>query len=114
MSKLPHNLIAKLLEQYEYDEQGNRLKAIVYGKTFNASYNDDDELIAYGSNTYQYDQDGFLKSKTEIDQATGQSKTTSYQYGTLGELRSVTLPDNTIINYFVKPDRCRVPTGCEH
>jgi hypothetical protein len=55
------------------------------------------EPIIYGSNSYQYDQDGFLKSKTEIDQATNQPRTTTYQYGTLGELRSVTLPDNTSI-----------------
>jgi YD repeat-containing protein len=86
MCKPPLSLIKEL-----NDNQGNRIKAIVYGKTLTGTYNDDDELIAYGNNGYQYDQDGFLKTKTTSEGST------HYVYGTLGELRSVTLPDNTSI-----------------
>ena len=58
-------------------------------QTITASYTLDDNLVVYGQNTYTYD-DGYLKTKT-----TPQG-TTTYSYGTLGELLEVTTPTKTI------------------
>ena len=80
----------ELVEQYFYDANGNRAKAIVYGQTITASYTLDDQLEVYGQNTYHYDEDGYLNEKTTPDGIT------SYIYGTLGELKEVTTPQATI------------------
>ncbi len=80
----------KLVEQYTYDANGNRATATVNGTTVTASYTLDDNLVVYGDNTYLYDEDGYLKTKT-----TPQG-TTTYTYGTLGELLEVTTPTKTI------------------
>jgi RHS repeat-associated protein len=96
------NANRQTIEQYSYDEQGNRVAATVYGKSVIASYNDDDELIAYGDRLYSYNADGFLLSKTTPEGVT------KYAYGALGELRSVTLPDNTNIRYYYDANNQRV------
>ncbi|MDR3163099.1 MAG: hypothetical protein LBT81_04490, partial [Helicobacteraceae bacterium] len=43
-----------------------------------------------------------------IDPITNQPRETTYQYGTLGELRSVTLPDNTTIRYYQNANNQRI------
>ena len=77
-------------ETYSYDANGNRASATVNNQTITASYTLDDNLVVYGQNTYSYDDDGYLQTKT-----TPQG-TTTYSYGTLGELRQVTTPTQTI------------------
>ena len=77
-------------EEYTYDANGNRASATVNGTSITASYTLDDNLVVYGQNTYSYDNDGYLKTKTTPD------GTTTYSYGTLGELLSVTTPTKTI------------------
>ena len=47
--------------------------------------------------TYAYDPGGFLQSKTDGSDVTG------YSYSSMGELLSVTLPDNTLIEYVHGP-----------
>ncbi len=59
-------------------------------KTTTASYTLDDNLVVYGDNTYSYDADGYLQTKTTPE------GTTTYSYGTMGELLSVTTPTKTI------------------
>jgi len=76
-------------ERYTYDNNGNRASAKVYGTTITASYTLDDNLVVYEDNSYLYDDDGYLKEKT-----TPQG-TTTYTYGTRGELLSVTTPTST-------------------
>jgi len=79
-----------IAETYTYDANGNRASATINGTNITASYTLDDNLRVYGDNTYNYDEDGYLKTKT-----TPQGITT-YNYGTRGELLSVTTPTKTI------------------
>jgi RHS repeat-associated protein len=90
------------VEQYTYDQQGNRVSSTVNGATTTASYNSDDELTTYGANSYTYDSDGYLKTKTDTQGIT------TYTYGTLGELREVKLPSNTFITYTYNANNQRV------
>ncbi|MEJ2527675.1 MAG: hypothetical protein P8Y49_06285, partial [Sulfurovaceae bacterium] len=78
------------VESYTYDPNGNRASATINGITTTASYTLDDQLVVYGNNTYAYDDDGYLSQKTTPDGVT------SYTYGTLGELREVQTPTQTI------------------
>ena len=80
------------VENYTYDNNGNRLQAIVNSVTTQASYTLDDNLEVYGDNTYSYDADGYLVEKVTPNE------TTTYTYNTLGALTSVTTPTKTI-NY---------------
>jgi len=77
-------------ETYSYDANGNRASATVKGISTTASYTLDDNLVVYGQNTYLYDDDGYLQTKTTPE------GTSTYSYGTLGELKQVTTPTKTI------------------
>jgi len=79
-----------IIETYTYDSNGNRATATVHNQTITASYTLDDNLVVYGDNTYSYDEDGYLHTKTTPN------GTTTYAYGTLGELREVVTPTKTI------------------
>jgi RHS repeat-associated protein len=79
-----------VVENYSYDNNGNRVSATVNGVTTEGSYTLDDQLQVYGDNTYRYDNDGYLTEKTTPDGRT------TYTYGTLGELRKVVTPTQTI------------------
>jgi RHS repeat-associated protein len=83
--------------QYGYDANGNRTSFSGPGGSVSGSYNDKDQLLSYGTNTYTYSAEGFLTTKT--DTATGQ--TTAYTYDGLGNLMTVTLPDGTRIDYLI-------------
>ncbi len=50
----------------------------------------DDQLEVYGDNTYQYNDDGYLQTKTTPE------GTTTYSYGAMGELLEVITPTQTI------------------
>ena len=63
--------------------------------TFIGTYDDQDRMLSYGGNTYQYTASGELKSKTNAE------GTTVYDYDVLGNLRAVTLPDGTKIEYVI-------------
>ena len=109
----------KVVEQYHYDANGNRVRAVYTaytevankkGKTHTektrttvqSSYTISDQLETVGDATYAYDEDGYLTSKI-----TGEG-TTHYSYGTLGELRSVVKPDGTVIEYVHNANNQRV------
>jgi len=53
-------------------------------------YTLDDQIVTYGDNTYQYNDDGYLQSKITPN------GTTTYQYGVFGELQKVVIPTKTI------------------
>jgi RHS repeat-associated protein len=80
---------------YTYDGNGNRLTFSGPGGPVNGTYDDQDRLLQYGATIYSYTANGELLSRT-----TG-GQTTSYQYDVVGNLKSVTLPDNTEIEYLV-------------
>ena len=85
-----------VVETYEYDANGNRaamsnsLRGI---DSYRAYYDLDDSLEQFGPERYAYDEDGYIKSKSTSE------GTTTYDYGSLGELKEVTLPNGDIITY---------------
>lgn len=79
-----------IVEEYSYDNNGNRATATVDGTSITASYTLDDNLVVYGDNSYRYDEDGYLEEKVTSE------GTTTYAYGTLGELREVVTPTKNI------------------
>ena len=85
-----------LVESYQYNTTGTRsyeengLRDIA-GRSL--SYSDEDHLLTAGDATYQYDLDGFLTHKSDVN------GDTVYDYASRGELLTVTLPDGTHIAY---------------
>src|SRR4030043_341476 len=67
----------------------------ITGRIF--TYSDEDHLLTAGNITYQYDLDGFLKTKNQ------ESQVTNYSYSSLGELVNVNLPDGQVIEYVNDP-----------
>ncbi len=80
---------------YLYDPNGNRLFKTTASATEAGSYDDQDRMYAYGAAAYAYRPNGELATKTVGGQ------TTSYDYGALGNLRSVSLPDGRTIEYVI-------------
>lgn len=78
---------------YMYDANGNRLSKTSSSGTEVGFYDDQDRVESYDSNSYTFDEVGSLTSKTAPE------GTTSYDYGVLGELRSVSLPDGRTVEY---------------
>ncbi len=91
-----------IIATYTYDANGNRLSAP--GLTTTPTYDAQDRLLSYGNNTYTYTANGELATK--IDTST--STTTTYDYDAFGNLRSVTLPDGTQIEYVIDGQHRRV------
>ncbi|MCC6965825.1 MAG: hypothetical protein IT391_06020, partial [Nitrospira sp.] len=87
---------------YNYDSNGNRLSVTTTGGTVNGTYDAQDRLTAYGTATYTYSPNGELQSKTVGAQ------TTSYVYDVLGNLKSVTLPNGTVIEYVIDGQNRRI------
>ena len=77
---------------YGFDANGNRTS--VNGSLI-ASYDDQDRIVSYGAKSYMFTANGDLTQKTEG------SRGTRYSYDAFGNLKSVTLPDNTLIDYVV-------------
>lgn len=84
-----------LVARYSYDANGNRLERSSPSGVETGSYDAQDRLIAYAGSTYQYTQDGELRS------VTNGTETTQYDYDSLGNLRHVTLVDGTVIDYLI-------------
>lgn len=76
---------------YSYDGNGNRASRNGVAGTCDAQ----DRMTAYGAATYAYTPNGELLTKTAAAQ------TTTYGYDALGNLRTVTLPDGTQIEYLI-------------
>ena len=93
-----------LVEHYTYDPNGNRLTETNTLRGINRSYtaSDEDHLLTAGNDSYQFDVDGFLTSKTS------NSSTTTYQYSSRGELLSATLPNGNVITYDHDPAGRRI------
>jgi RHS repeat-associated protein len=80
---------------YAYDPNGNRIARTTPSGTITATYDAQDRLLQYGAATYTYRANGELLSREE-----GGSVRT-FSYDALGNLRAVTLPDGTRIDYLV-------------
>ena len=89
---------------YSYDANNNRQSYTSSSGTSTGSYDSQDRLLQYGSTTYSYNANGDLESKTD----TALGETTTYQYDVLGNIRSVSLPGGTTIEYVIDGANRRV------
>ena len=89
---------------YEYDRNGNRVSYKGRGIAHSARYDDQDRLLQYGGATYSHTASGFLSEKTINGQKT------RYGYDGMGNLRAVSLPDNTQIKYLIDNANRRIGT----
>ena len=87
---------------YNYDSNGNRTSLVTSSGTTNGTYDVQDRLTAYGTATYTYSNNGELQTKV-----TG-GQTTTYTYDVLGNLKSATLPNGTVIDYIVDGQNRRI------
>src|SRR5262249_48628055 len=99
-----YDLVGRLIEvkqngvtvsTYTYDANGNRLSRTTAGGTITGTYDAQDRLTGSGATTYTYTANGDLLSKTTSGQ------TASYGYDVLGNLRSVSLPGGTQVEYLI-------------
>jgi RHS repeat-associated protein len=84
-----------IVATYSYDSNGNRLSYSGGGSTVSGSYDDQDRLLQYGSEEYDYTANGELLTMTEGTQIK------TYDYDVLGNLIAVTLPDGTQVEYLI-------------
>ena len=81
---------------YVYDDNGNRIEHTgPDGVLTVADYDEQDRLLQYGDITYTRTQAGERQTRTDSD------GTTQYDYDAATNLREVTLPDGTIIEYLI-------------
>jgi RHS repeat-associated protein len=80
---------------YTYDANGNRVTYDGDRGHEEGTYDDQDRLLTYGNATFTYAPNGELLTKTVGSQVT------HYAYDALGNLRSVTLADGTLIEYVI-------------
>jgi len=88
-----------LAEAYSYDDNGNRLSEnnILRGISRSYTHSVEDHVLTAGADTYAFDVDGFLTSRTIASGA--HSGTATFDYSSRGELLSVTLPNTDVITY---------------
>ena len=89
-----------LASHYAYDANANRTSGP--GLAASPAYDLQDRLLSYGDCTYGYKADGSLQAQT------CGAATTSYVYDALGNLRHVTLPSGTNIDYLIDGQDRRV------
>ena len=89
------------IQSWQYDANGNRTHE---NGTLVAQYDAQDRLTQYGDNQYRYTANGELTQKTN----TTSGDTTDYHYDAFSNLRSVTLPDGTEIDYIIDGQNRRV------
>jgi RHS repeat-associated protein len=89
-----------IASHYEYDSNGNR--TVGPGLVASPVYDNQDRLLSYGDCTYAYKPDGSLQTKS----CTG--AITTYDYDAFGNLRHVTLPTGTNIDYVIDGQNRRV------
>ncbi|MDP3980321.1 MAG: RHS repeat-associated core domain-containing protein, partial [Chlamydiota bacterium] len=104
-----------ITSEYNYDENGNRLNVTYTNpndsstETYEGSYDAQDRLTTYGIYQYSYNANGDLIKK-EYQPARNPRGTgkTLYEYDVLGNLKSVTLPNMTQIEYVIDGNNRRI------
>lgn len=79
---------------YNYDSNSNRTSGVTAGTAFTATYDDQDRILTYNTNTYGYNANGELTSKQ-----VGTATPTTFEYNQFGNLKKVTLPTSSVIQY---------------
>jgi RHS repeat-associated protein len=90
-------------DTFGYDANGNRTSVVSGGATKTAVFDAHDRLTSYNGVSYSYDLAGDLTSKK-----IGNAIPTTYDYDAFGNLRGVTLPSGTAIQYLIDPQNRRV------
>ncbi len=113
----------KILREYQYDQNGNRIRMLRDENSIDAQYDNQDRLIRYGSNDYKYNSNGHLSEKIErsfdgdrnlmtkivdLFELKHKQKTTQYKYDFFGNLLSVVLPNKNQIDYVIDGQNRRV------
>ncbi len=91
------------LHSYTYDASGNRLSFTSANGTINYTHDDQDRLLSAGTTSYTYGSNGELKTKTIPGVGT-----TSYTYDALGNLMTVQLPSGPTIDYVIDAQNRRI------
>ncbi|HEX6913305.1 MAG TPA: RHS repeat-associated core domain-containing protein, partial [Longimicrobium sp.] len=90
------------VEAYEYDANGNRVRAVTAGGVAVGAVDAQDRLLSYGGATYAYSANGELRTRVVG------SDSTHFRYDALGNLREVRLPGGGTIQYVADPLNRRV------
>jgi len=90
------------IANYEYDENGNRIRFTGPGGVMTGVYDARDQLRSYGGTTYTYSPNG------EVIRAATATDTTWYSYNTFGSLVSVVLSSGKRVDYVLDPANRRV------
>jgi YD repeat-containing protein len=85
-------------DTYSYDGNGNRLSH----NATTGTYDDQDRMLTYGNNVYTYTANGELQTKK-----TG-AQTTTYVSDVVGNIRTVTLPTGTSLEYAIDGQNRRI------
>ncbi len=93
---------------YSYDANGNRVGFKSGAKAFTGVYDDQDRLLSYGNSKFEYNDNGDLQARADINPDTKEVKTTSYTYDVFGNLRKVVLPDGGVIEYVIDGQNRRI------
>ncbi len=91
-------------ERYEYDGNGNRTFSKNSAGEFSATFDDQDRILTYGDLVFSFNENGDLLSRTDVVTA----DTWDFSYDALGNLKAVTLPDGTDVEYLVDGQNRRV------
>ncbi|MGI9341965.1 MAG: PKD domain-containing protein [Gammaproteobacteria bacterium] len=91
-----------VVEEYDYDLNGNRTSATVAGAVRAATYDAQDRLVTSGTGEYTHDANG------RLIEVTAPGGTTTFGYEALGMLESVGLPDGRSITYLVDSQGQRI------
>jgi RHS repeat-associated protein len=80
---------------YTYDENSNRTNYTGDLGDAAGAYDSQDRMLSYGDASYTYSASGELLTKTVG------TDTTTYGYDSIGNLRTVTIPGGTVIDYLI-------------
>ncbi len=83
-----------LVAKYEYDPNGNRVGYRSVEKEVKGTYDAQDRLEIYGGATYRYTTNGELAAREGANAAV-------FDYDALGNLRSVSVPEGSRIDYLI-------------
>jgi len=86
-----------LAAHHSYDENGSRIGRVTATETIAGAVDEQDRLLSWGALTFTYEASGELATRTNT--ATGE--VTLYSYDPLGNLRQVSLPGGTLVEYVV-------------
>jgi RHS repeat-associated protein len=89
-----------------FDSNSNRTQVTENGSTINATYDDKDQILTWGTLQFTHNLNGELVTIT--DSANLPAGSTNFTYNVFGHLKSVTLPNGSQITYLLDAFNRRV------